>query len=61
MKETLTQMEISARETLYQSANEDGATLLLLKTLANVGIPVIFLMVQLAFWTVGMSHIYSHE
>ena len=61
MKETLTQMEISARETLYQSANKDGATLLLLKTLANVGIPVIFLMVQLAFWTVGMSHIYSHE
>ena len=50
-----------ARETLYQSADKDGGTLLLLKKFANVGIPVIFVLVQFTFWTVGLSHIYSYE
>ena len=55
----LTQNEITARKTLYNGANENGTTLLLLKMFANKGIPVIFVIVQLSFWTIGLFHIYT--
>merc|ERR1712130_800947 len=50
--------EINARENLYRSANTDGKMLNILQTFANKGIPLIFCVVQISFWTIGLANIY---
>ena len=57
----LVQVEIEARESLYQGTSDRNPKLMLLMIFARKGIPIIFISFKFVYWSVGLIHVYNAE
>ena len=55
------QVEIEARESLYQGTGEKNPKLQLLMIFARKGIPIIFISFKFVYWSIGLIHVYNAE
>ena len=55
------QVEIEARESLYQGTSDRNPKLMLLMIFARKGIPIIFISFKFVYWSVGLIHVYNAE
>ena len=55
------QVEIEARESLYQGTGEKNPKLQLLLIFARKGIPIIFVSFKFVYWSIGLIHVYNAE